>query len=109
VVAAARACVAKYVKLPQMDRWATRLPKSVDIQELRKGDDTFVRQLVQCAAAHGISVDIATNENGSRRIEARSASAPGGLRSTDPAFLECARAGEKAERTFLAQRAQQPL
>jgi hypothetical protein len=106
VVTAARACIAKYVRAPQFDRWATRLPKPVAGAKLREGDDIFLQKLVKCAAEHQISIDLVRNEDGSRRIEANSQTSPNGVRSTDPAFLECARAGENAERTFLAQAGQ---
>jgi len=102
VVRAARACVASYVKVPNIDRWATRLGDSIEVDALRKGDNLFVERLVDCAAHHGIKVDVAGTGGGTRQIDARRIGTGAVVPSDDRAFLACADSAEKEEREMLA-------
>src|SRR6266700_6550997 len=102
-VTAARACVAAYVKLPEVDRWATHFGGAIATGVLRRGDDVFVERLSACAARTGMKVQILEAGGGTRSIEARRERDNSLVAPTDGEFLACASSAEKAEREMLAE------
>ena len=103
VIAAAQKCIQQHVVRPQLDPWITHLPQSPSHEELQKGDEVFIQELIACASKHHMSFEVVRAESGSRRMEARHSGTHDVVRSTDPVFLDCAHSGEIAERSFLAE------